>query len=340
VGQAELGFVLPHEHLIIDFRCRYRATGLDEVELPFDAGDRWRLVAAPAEHRVNLVRRSVEEAVYELAPFGDSGGRTIVDVTTRGLGPDRSLLASISRVTGIHVIAATGAYVHRSHDDWVHRATVDELTEWMVRDLTEGDDSGIMAGIIGEIGLDGPEPCESKVFEAAARASAETGAALSAHVLSGVLADARRATIDLIERFIGFGGDPGRLVLCHQDGSGADLVYQDEVASSGALLEYDTFGFETVFQRDGGYVQLPTDTQRIDEVAGLWERGFGHQVLLSHDICYRMMTRRWGGWGLGHLPISLRPRFEAAGVGPDEWHTMTVVTPGFVLSHLTESLTR
>lgn len=332
IPRDELGVVLTHEHLIIDFRARYVGDGTDEVQEPFDPSDRWRLVAEPARHAANLLRTSVDDAIAELDPFVASGGRTVVDVTTRGLGPDRTSLAAVAERTGVNVIAATGIYAHPSHDDWVHRASVDELRAWMIADLEVGDAHGRRAGVIGEIGIDGDAACELKVFEAATGAAVETGAPLSLHVLSGVLPEARPTTLSLIDRYLDEGGTPGRLIVCHQDGSGDDPGYQDDLAGRGVVLEYDTFGFETGFLRDGGFVQLPSDTRRIDEVVGLWDRGWGGQVLLSHDVCYRMMTRGWGGWGLGHLGISLRPRFAAAGIGPDEWTTMTVHTPGRVFA--------
>lgn len=327
-----LGTVLPHEHLIIDFRARHVGDGTGEVSLPFDPADRWRLVAEPARHRVNLLRDSVDDAVAELEPFVASGGRTVVDVTSRGLGPSRASLADIASRTGVNVIAATGVYAHPSHDEWVHAASVDALRDWMISDVVDGDAEGRRAGVIGEIGVDGDATCELKVFEAAAGAAVVTGAPLSLHVLSGALAGARPGTIALVDRYLDLGGAPERLVLCHQDGSGDDPGYQDELAGRGVILEYDTFGFETGFLRDGGFVQLPSDTRRILEVADLWERGWGHQVLLSHDVCYRMMTRAWGGWGYGHLGTSLRPRFEAAGIGDAEWQTMTIGTPARVFA--------
>ncbi len=332
VPRQELGFVLPHEHLIIDFRCRYRPGPVPEVTLPFDPADRWRLVASPPSHTVNLVRNSAEDAVFELLPFIEAHGRTVVDLTTVGLGPDRRSLARIATASGINVVGSTGIYVHLSHPEWVHRASVDELAALMVADLTPDEDGEPPAGVIGEIGLEGFEPCELKVLEAAAIASSRTGAAVWVHVVSGALPEARPSTIDVVDRFIAAGGDPCRMVLCHQDGSGDDRGYQDDLLSRGVVLEYDTFGFETGFMRPNRFVQLPSDTRRIREVADLWERGHGHRILLSHDLCYRMMTRQWGGWGLGHLPITLRPRFAEMHLDDHCWRTMTVETPGRLLA--------
>lgn len=332
VPRQELGFVLPHEHLMIDFGCRYRPGPEDEVQLPFDPGDRWRLVAAPASHRVNLRRASPDDAVYELQPFIAANGRTVVDLTTVGLGPDRRALAAVAERSGVNVVGSTGVYVHLSHPDWVHSASLDGLAGMMVSDLTPSEHGEPAAGVIGEIGVEGFEPCELKVLEASAIASARTGACVWVHVVSGALAEARPSTIAAVDRFIAAGGDPYRLVLCHQDGSGEDPGYQDDLLARGVVLEYDTFGFETGFTRDGIFVQLPSDTRRIREVADLWQRGHGDRILLSHDLCYRMMTRQWGGWGLGHIPTTLRQRFTQAGIDEHRRRTMTVDTPGRLLA--------
>jgi phosphotriesterase-related protein len=333
VAADDLGSVLAHEHLIIDFSCRLSDENLlERADREFDISQRWLLVENPASDIRNLVRDSVEDAIDELAPFADAGGRTIVDVTTQGLGPNRSALQEVATRSGLNIIAGTGFYVHRCHTDVVHEASAEELAEVMIRDLREGDAAGTRAGVIGEIGVDGPETCEIKTVDAAAIASRVTGAPVSLHVLSGVLPQARPDTLMLVDRFEARGGNPARLILCHQDGSGDDPRYQKEVLRRGVTLEYDTFGFQTGFWRDGEFVQLPSDTQRIKEVANLWELGFGGQVLLSQDICYRMMTRQWGGWGFAHLFTTLRRRFESLELGKEEWKTMTIDTPARLLA--------
>tara|TARA_Y100000294_G_scaffold81495_1_gene76614 strand:- start:180 stop:518 length:339 start_codon:yes stop_codon:yes gene_type:complete len=110
------------------------------------------------------------------------------------------------------------------------------------------------------------------------------------------------------------------------------MEFQEKLLRQGITLEYDTFGFESTFTYKGRYVQLPTDTQRIKEVASLWDRGWGDQVVLSQDVCYRMMTREWGGWGIAHILESLTARFEAAGVGSEQLETMLIENPRRLLA--------
>lgn len=331
---TDLGPTLMHEHLVIDFRCRYRPRD----DRPDDVGpvprpeERWRLVADPAAHLVNLVRDDPGEAVAEVEAFRSAGGGTVVDMTTVGLGPRRDLLRRVAATTGVAIVAGAGHYVHRTHSDALHATDRAALADQLAQDVLEGDADGIRAGVIGELGVDDFAPCEVDVVLAAARAQAACGATVAVHTLAGALPEVRDRTLELVRAFVDEGGDPERLVLCHQDGSGTDPGYQDAVLREGVVLSYDTFGFEGTFRRGAAFVQIPTDTQRVREVRDLFDRGWGDQVVVSHDLCYRMMTRTWGGWGLPHLLVTLPERFDAAGLGPAERRRLMVGTPARLLA--------
>jgi len=334
VPVASLGPTLMHEHLFLDFRCRYRP----DPDLPDDIGDRldprdrWRVVATPAAYHANLLRTDPGDAIAELSDFLAVGGGCVVDVTPVGLDPRRSALRDVARATGVSVVAGTGHYVHATHSDRLHSSDRAAIAEGLVRDVLVGDDDGLRAGIIGELGVDDFTSCEVDVVLAAAIAQQATGVSVAVHTLSGALPAARPATLALVRAFIDAGGDPTRLILCHQDGTGDDRAHQDALLREGVVLSFDTFGFEGTFRREGAFVQLPTDTQRIHDVADLFDRGHGDRVVVSHDLCYRMMTRAWGGWGLAHLLGPLAPRFTAAGLGPAERHRLLVATPARLLA--------
>lgn len=319
----ELGITLPHEHLLIDFACRY-VPAPDEAALgpqPTPA-DRWRLVRSPAGYRVNLTGRDLDSAITEASWFRDAGGRTIADLTGIGLGPDPAGLRRIAEATGLNIIAATGLYIDPSLPDWVREATVDQLADRMVDDIVRGGDEGIRRGAIGEIAIEEGTELEFKCLRAGARAQKRTGAPCFLHVMSGILPSFRPVTDEIIDVYRSEGGDVSRLVLCHQDGSGDDPAYQERLLESGLWIEYDTFGSEGVFAFGADYIQLPTDTQRIRELAELVRMGFVRQLLISQDICYQTAKRSWGGWGFAHILDSLKPRFAAAGIGDDLLDTM------------------
>jgi phosphotriesterase-related protein len=315
VPGKDLGVTLPHEHLLIDFSCRYSAAADEGTLGPQPRfADRWRLLRAPAGYRVNLLGTSVESAVEECRHFIASGGRTVVDLTPRGAGDDAVGLRRIAEATGLNVIASTGYYIDAALPDWVRRATVDELADRLVDDVQTGGAEGVRRGAIGEIAIEGPTELELRCVQAAGRAQARTGAPVFLHVMSGILPAYRDSTEEVIDLYRREGGDLKRLVLCHQDGSGDDPAYQASILRRGIWIEYDTFGSEGVFAFGETYIQLPTDSQRITELAELVRAGFQSQLLISQDVCYQTGKRSWGGTGLAHILDTLKPRFIAGGI--------------------------
>lgn len=312
----QLGITLPHEHLLIDFSCRYvPAPDAEQLGPQPQLADRWKLLRQPAGYRANLDGTDVESAITECQHFLNAGGRTIVDLTGLGLGPDPRGLREIASRTGLNVIAATGYYIDGSLPDWVHKASIEELANRLIDDVLTGGVEKVRRGAIGEIAIEGPTELELRCVQAAGRAQARTGAPVFLHVMSGILPQYRDSTEELIKLYEHEGGDLRRLVLCHQDGSGDDPAYQEQLLRRGIWLEYDTFGSEGVFALGDTYLQLPTDSQRIAELAELVRAGFGGQLLISQDVCYQTGKRSWGGWGLAHILDTLRPRFIAAGLG-------------------------
>jgi phosphotriesterase-related protein len=315
VSADELGVTLPHEHLLIEFSCRY-SPAADEAELGPQPNlrDRWKLLRQPAGYRVNLIGTSVESAIEECGYFIAAGGRTVVDLTPRGAGDDVVGLRRIAKATGLNVIASTGYYIDAALPDWVRSASVTELADRLVSDVQTGGTEGVRRGAIGEIAIEGPTELELRCVQAAGQAQKRTGAPVFLHVMSGILPAYRDSTDEVIELYRREGGDLRRLVLCHQDGSGDDPHYQEKLLKRGIWLEYDTFGSEGVFAFGDTYIQLPTDSQRIAELSQLIKIGFQSQLLISQDVCYQTGKRSWGGWGLAHILDTLKPRFFAGGI--------------------------
>lgn len=332
VAAENLGIVLPHEHLLIDFSCRYTPAPDEDAIGPQPAlEDRWRLIRSPAGFRANLDGTDVDTAIREAGWFRESGGRTIVDLTGVGLGADALKLKDIALATGLNVVASSGLYIDAALPDWVREASVEELADRIVADVVTGGAEGVRRGAIGEIAIETATELEMKCLRAASRAQARTGAPCYLHVMSGILPAFRPLTDEIIDIYRGEGGDLSKLVLCHQDGSGDDVAYQERLLELGLWIEYDTFGSEGVFAFGEDYIQLPTDTQRIAELAVLVRRGHIGQLLISQDVCYQTARRSWGGHGLTHILESLQPRFRSAGIGPEDMDTLMRVNPARLL---------
>ncbi|MEJ1964676.1 MAG: hypothetical protein WDO56_25245 [Gammaproteobacteria bacterium] len=316
VPAKDLGITLPHEHLLCDLGVRYSPAADEAMHLHAQPQlhDRWRLLRQPAGYRANLDGTSVESAVEEASLFRGLGGQTIVDLTPIGLKPDPVGLREVSHATGLNVIASTGYYIDASLPEWVRTASVEQLAARLIDDVLTGGREKVRRGAIGEIAIEGLTELELRCVQAAGRAQARTGAPVFFHVMSGIFPQYRDSTEDLIKLYTREGGDLRKLVLCHQDGSGDDPSYQESLIKRGIWVEYDTFGSEGVFALGERYIQLPTDTQRINEVAALVKAGLGSRVLISQDICYQTAKVSWGGWGFIHLLATLKPRFASAGV--------------------------
>jgi len=331
-GEA-LGITLPHEHVILDFTTRYSPIENEqELQTKPTLESRWRLLRHPAAHKLNLVGTDIQSAITEGLYFKAAGGHTIVDLTAIGLSPDPVKLKKIAETTGLNIIAATGYYVDPALPDWVRSASVDELADRLIDDIETGGREKIRRGAIGEIAIEGHTELEIKCVRAAGKAQARTGAPCFFHVMSGILPDFRSSTEDVINLYLREGGDIRKLVLCHQDGSGIDLNYQKKLLKRGLWIMYDTFGSEGVFAFGDKYIQLPTDSQRINELKSLIEEGFIDHLLISQDICYQMAKRSWGGWGMAHILDTLVPRFLAAGITQDMLNRMMRENPARLLA--------
>ncbi|MBO9379918.1 hypothetical protein GG804_24400 [Sphingomonas histidinilytica] len=341
VPAADLGITLTHEHVLGAIPKEVPQNTGRDIPSP-DAGlinpvqpdpkDLWRFRRSPgAFGKVLRAPMSIDQTIWELEWFTKAGGRTIVDQSSLGIPRDVEGLRQISERTGINFILGTGFYIDPMVPAWVHKASLNELTEFLVKDIRQGVD-GYRKGVIGELGIEGPTDLERNYVAAAGRAQKLTGAPVFLHVMSGILPSFRDSTEQLLKIFTDNGGELTKLVLAHQDGSGDDPEYQEHLLRRGIYLSYDTFGSEGVFVYQGRYIQLPQDARRIDELAKLIGRGWVRQLLVSHDILPNNFKRSWGGWGWGHLFDTLKPRFLAAGITEADFDVLVRENPARVLA--------
>jgi phosphotriesterase-related protein len=239
----ELGIILPHEHVFVDLRT-WDQPGYGEG----DADDVVRLMTP------------------EIAAVQEQGVTAIVEPGPVGVGRRVDILKAVSMASGMPLVVPTGVYREPWLTPWAHEATEDALCDWMVAELTDGvEATGVRAGFI-KVGAtdDGVTPAEAKVLRAAARASAQTGAAIGSHTVRG---DVARSQVEIIE---GAGGDASRFIWIHAHVE-PDVSIHHELARRGVWLEYDGIG-------------NPADDARfIDLIQQGLAAGFGVQLLLSHD---------------------------------------------------------
>jgi predicted metal-dependent phosphotriesterase family hydrolase len=300
IDPAELGWVLPHEH-----------TAIALWHIP-NRWDYWEL------------RRDEPLIVEELGAFRSAGGGTVVDLTLDGVGRDPEWLAGLARATGLHLVMGSGWYrgAHYPAEALIDRRSVNALAEVIVRDATIGvGDTGIRAGIIGEIGTDKPwlSAQEERVHRAAAQAARRTGLAITTHAVQSSVG---LAQLDVLEAE---GADLSRVVIGHAD-SNPSLDYHRAIVERGATVEFDFLGMSfTQLERHG-------EARIVDNLRELLAAGHVERILLSQDVCHDSQLRRYGGNGYTYLADAFLPRLRAAGVSDAEIRTITIDNPRRLLT--------
>jgi len=339
VPAEELGITLPHEHLLCDARKSFippaTASDLAMAYKPVSMEILHWLRYHPFSNIDNCQLMDEQEAVEEIMTFKKAGGKTVVDVSDVGLGRDPAGLARISRATGLHIIMGSGYYVAPSLPEDMSSKKEEEITEEIVRDITEGvGNTGIRSGLIGEIGCSWPlHEHERKSLRAAARAQKRTGAPLNFH--PGRNSGSPFEVIDLLEKA---GADLSRAVISHTDCRVRDHEKRRRLAEKGCFLEYDTFGWEGQFPVELYYTPdvfyQPNDTQRIFEIMQLINEGFLSQILISQDIFIKTWRARYGGKGYGHVINDVVPRMLYAGITREQIETIMIENPKRLLCFL------
>jgi phosphotriesterase-related protein len=226
----------------------------------------------------------VDKAIQEVNYFKLAGGQCIVEMSTVEMGRSPEGMEAISKVTGIHIIAATGFNKGRFCDPYVADKSLDQIVAEMVHDLMQGmDATGIKAGLIkASSSKDHMTPGEEKIFQAAAKAHLETGAPVSTHTEAGTFA------LEQIQRLTGAGVKPEHIIIGHLDRK-LEWDYLRTVAETGVFMGFDQLSKEKYFP----------DSERISMIKQLIEAGHRRQIMLSGDLA-RMSY--WPSYGFGKGP--------------------------------------
>ncbi len=331
---AELGFTLPHEHLLLDLTVRFKlmeqsVTARAMAEKPVTADMAGWLRFHLFENRDNLLLNDEELAIKEISRFRLAGGRSVVDVTNWGIGQDPHALYRISLATGLNIIMGTGYYTMDSGcAEILARKSEDEIYEDIVRDITEGTD-GICAGIIGEIGADSwpLHEIEIKSLRAAVRAQRATGAGLTVH--PGRLDESPLQIVRVLEQA---GADMERVVIEHIDRTAYSFDTMVEIAKAGCYLEFDCFSMEGYYPRRYGVFDVPNDAGRVNYILRLIDLGYLDRVLIATDTAMKARLKAYGGPGYAHIPENVLPWMRAKGMSEDIIRTLTVENPGRLLT--------
>ena len=310
VNREDLGFITPHEHLLIDITNQFqpfdaitdRVRSMEKVQLSnLDAIRR-----NPYAVKDNLALNEPDVAIEEITRFKKAGGKTVVDVTLIGIGRDVLFLRGVANLLDMNIIAGTGLYTQDTHPTWAFEASVDDVVEYMMNDITVGvDQTDIKAGIIGEIGTsDVILDNERKCLLASAIVHQQTGLGMEIHTFPWTDAAFEVAQI-LIEHNV----DPKKICILHTDVEfNMDLVYR--LLDLGVILEFENFGKECYIDKRyrgfaGGFFE--SDLKRVKVMIELCEKGYASQLMVATDICLKQGLHKYGGFGYDHILLNIIP---------------------------------
>ena len=299
-----LGTTLMHEHVMIG----YPGWDVD-----------WLRPGPSREEMFSVCVDRIEE-------MKSLGITSMLDPCPNDLGRDVEFMAKLAQKTNFQILCATGLYkeVEAASAYWKFRSRfgdgVELMTELFVRELQEGvRETGIRPGII-KVGTGHTTltEFERSVFEAAARASVETGAPITTHT-EAEFGDDQQA-------FLTARGVPAhRIVIGHSCGT-SDHGYHCKIAEGGSYLGFDRFGIDVVHP----------DEERVTSLVALIRAGHGHRIVVSHDSvwCWRgepappaVQRAMEKEWNPTHFHTRILPRLLEAGATKDEVETLLVDNP-------------
>ncbi|WP_332686146.1 phosphotriesterase family protein [Devosia sp.] len=214
-SKAELGLILPHEHVFVDLRT------------PDQPG----YAQAEAADVVALMTPQIEAIKAQ-------GVTALVECSTGGVGLRVDLDLAVSLATNFPIVVPTGNYREPWIPEWVGKASQAELEDVMLRDLEVGvGDTGVRAAWIKiSAGDDGITPIEERILRAAAHAGKATGAVIGSHTIKG------RVVMDQLDIIEAEGYTASRFISIHTQAE-PDFEMHKAVAARGAWIEYDNLGW-------------------------------------------------------------------------------------------------
>ena len=335
VDAATLGTTITHEHLLVTRQQVSKEPADPSRRAAFDAPVTLETLGGlrygRQPNKDNCGLADERTAIEESSLYKQAGGCTLVDATSIGIGRNAAALARIARATGLNIIMGSSYYVEENYppDCHVDTKTEDEIVDEIVRDIFEGvEETGIRAGLIGEVGCSWPLTVnERKVLRASGRAQQLTGAPLMIHPGRN-----SRAPFEIVDVLRQVDTDLSRTIMCHIDRTIDREDTLKKLAETQCILEYDLFGSEHSYYPWSIPVDMPNDGGRLRWLAWLIAAGHGTQIVISHDICMKSLLVRYGGAGYAHILANVVPFMRRKGFAEEDIRTILVDTPKRVLA--------
>jgi predicted metal-dependent phosphotriesterase family hydrolase len=313
IAAGDLGVVSVHERLLSVFPGAQYA-----YDLPMDRAEIFETLAG------------------KLTVFQNAGGGTIVDCTGMFHGRDLTLLETLSRSTGVHIVASTGMGPEGMLGGYFLTPQSNPPTPWpaekfadlFAREITEGmvvprlerrGTAGIVATAATTAGM---TAVDESLARGAARAALATGAPASIRFGADAVHD--------LEVVLDEGLAADRVVVGGLDRRDATTAHSAlEVARRGAYAAIDHVG-----SRDEIHVG---DEERAAVIAELVSAGHVDRILLSSAAIGYAVGEPANELPYDHVLAAFVPRLREQGVSENDVRRVLIDNPRDLLTVLTPS---
>ncbi|MFB6988351.1 phosphotriesterase [Streptomyces sp. NPDC056304] len=272
-----------------------------------------------------------ETLAAKLKDFRAHGGGTIVDSTGMFHGRDVRLYETLSRTTGVHIVASTGQGPEELLGGYFLTPQTNPPTPWPAekfadlfsKEVTEGmvvprvERRGA-AGLVATVATpEGMTATDESLFRGAARTALSTGVAVSIRYGSDAVHDLDVVLDEKLpaDRVVVGGLDRKDAVT-----AGAPLG----IARRGAYVALDHVGVQ-----DGAHI---TDADRAALVADLVRAGFGNRILLSGNATGVAKGHPGNNLPYSYVLTTFVPLLKAQGLSDEDTQRILVENPRDLLS--------
>ena len=268
----------------------------------------------------------------KLTDFRRNGGKTIVDYSGMFHGRNVKLYQTLSKTTGVHIIASTGLGPQKMLSGYFTTPQKNPPTPWSAeqfadlfkKEVTEGivvlriERSGL-AGLVTSIASQsGITEIEKQLFRGSAQTALATGVPVSVQYGANAVND--------LEVILNEGLEASRIIIGDLDC--LDAVERKEafaIAERGAYVALDHVGWSA----SDGYIN---DTERAQLIAELFAKGYGKRLLISTNAVGVAKGHKANDLGYDYLLTKFVPILLKAGVTDEQIHILLVENPQRVLT--------
>lgn len=294
IGADEMGFTLPHEHILVDF------VGADMIQ--------------PGRYDPEVV---MARAVPHLKELKSLGVNAFVECTPAFIGRDPVLMKRISMESGVKILTNTGFYNAREGffvPRKVEEMTPEQLAEIWIDEWKNGIvDTGVRPGFIKiAVNRDGVNPQGQKIVRAAAITHRETGLRIHSHTGRNPVSGYQQLEILKEE-----GVSPSAWTWVHATGV-QPLDQLQKAFEEGAWLSFDNM--------------RPTEdsVQRmLNCIQHSITHGWLDQILVSHDAGWYVPGQPGGGQHRSYTAYftHLLPAAKKAGIPSKVLDKISITNP-------------